>query len=104
MRTPTQKTWNAWAERVLKELATLNNRYEHLQNELDEKYAQLQATLEKTNLLLTGNGSPEKGLLVRVDRLEVAQDKRTWMIRAALVSALMGIVAAVRSAFNGHSH
>lgn len=36
--------------------------------------------VEKIEKILTGNGSPEKGMIVRIDRLEQWQKIRTWAV------------------------
>jgi hypothetical protein len=46
--------------------------------------------------LLTGNGEPSKGVIVRLDRLEQSRDNQKWTIRACVVaslSALAGVFA-----------
>jgi hypothetical protein len=44
--------------------------------------------------LLTGNGEPSKGLIVRVDRLEQSESRRNWLATTAIgaaITALAGV-------------
>lgn len=113
------KTWMEWSHKVLEELVTLNARVESLdeKNEnmrkrIEERYLQIEAKLEKTNELLNGNGSPEKGLVVRVDRLEMKdvedldvrvdrleqiEVRRILLIRAMIVTFIGTIGATIAS-------
>jgi uncharacterized protein (UPF0335 family) len=46
--------------------------------------------------LLTGNGSPSKGIIVRMDRLEENERRRGYWVKAALgasLTALIGLLA-----------
>ena len=45
--------------------------------------------------LLTGNGDPQKGLVVRVDRLEQAEKRRKWWVGTAVGAAIVAVVNAV---------
>jgi hypothetical protein len=42
--------------------------------------------------LLTGNGTPERGIVVRVDRLEQADQARKWQIRTLGALVLGGLI------------
>ena len=50
-------------------------------------------TVDKIEKLLTGNGDPSKGLVVRVDRLEQTDSRRRWQIRTLAASFLGGAVS-----------
>lgn len=89
----TDKTFNDWSMRVLEELVALNAKTENLAQELDDKYTLLQNGIEKINETLSGNGDPSKGLIVRVDRLEQNEGRRTWLLRATIVASLGAILA-----------
>jgi hypothetical protein len=56
---------------------------EVLQEILDE--------VRKLNHLITGNGTPERGLLIRVDRLEQQDKNRVWWLRTAVTAAFGAI-------------
>lgn len=118
------KTWMEWSHKVLEELVTLNSRVESLdeKNEvmrrgIEERYTQIEKKLEKTNELLNGNGSPEKGLMIRVDRLEQrdvedldlrvdrleqSESRRTWLLRATIVACLGAIGATIVAIIRTH--
>lgn len=42
--------------------------------------------------LLTGNGEPSKGLVVRVDRLEQADVHRQWHVRLLSAGVIGGVI------------
>lgn len=91
--------------RVLAELATMSGRMERIEERQElfnaqvvERCAHIEKKVEQTRDLLTGNGSPEKGLIVRVDRLEQSGDKRgkaLWAMFVALLSTIGGVVVAL---------
>lgn len=78
-------------EHILTELVKLNTKLQSLcdnVNELTEKH-------EVLTHLLTGNGSPERGLIVRVDRIEQDAKHREVWLKAAIgssVAATIGLV------------
>jgi hypothetical protein len=52
----------------------------------------------KLEHLLTGNGTPERGIIVRVDRLEQTTKfgwKLFWLVLGTFMSTLVAIVATV---------
>lgn len=51
--------------------------------------------------LLTGNGEPSKGLIVRVDRLEQAEQKRGVWVGAAVVAGVGAAVTTVWAKLTG---
>mgnify|MGYP000299444625 CR=1 FL=1 len=107
--------------KVLEELTILNSRVESLDEKQDvlrsgmeDRWSHIEKKLEKINELLMGNGTPERGLVVRVDRLERSnvedldirvdrleqnESKRTWLLRACVVACLGAIGAALASYF-----
>jgi hypothetical protein len=115
------KSWLEWSQQVLKELAALNAKVETLDERqellrvgMEERYAHIESKLEKMNVLLTGNGTPEKGLIIRVDRLERSNvddlelrvdrleqtdSRRTWLLRSAVVAAIAAFCSTVASYF-----
>jgi hypothetical protein len=53
-----------------------------------EKLDRISDQLEHIDLILTGNGDPSKGLVVRVDRLEqkeVVRSKQLWAVWTAII-------------------
>lgn len=113
------KTWMEWSHKVLEELTTINNRFEAMQEKqellaagVNERFDHIDSKIEKMNVLLNGNGTPEKGLMirvdrleqkdvedldVRVDRLEQSETRRIWMMRATIVACLGAIAATIAS-------
>jgi len=99
---PTDKNIE-WSQKVYEELGQFNNN-------VQEKFTNIDTKLEKLNELIMGNGTPERGLLVRVDRLEQkniedldlrvdrleqSESRRTWLLRAAIVACIGCICATV---------
>jgi hypothetical protein len=98
--------WNEWSLKVLEELTTLNNRYDQLTKDIESQQSQFDKSLEavqlnlgnkidKMNELMNGNGTPEKGIIIRLDRLEQSESRRTWLLRTTLISCIGAIVATI---------
>jgi len=49
--------------------------------------------------LLTGNGDPSKGLIIRVDRLEQAEQRRVWAVRTSVGAAIGSMLALIIKLF-----
>ena len=62
------------------------------QEEILQKLDALRSTQLEMKTILTGNGDPTKGLVLKVDRLEQDEKRRTWMTRSILV-AVIGLIA-----------
>lgn len=52
--------------------------------------------VEKIEKILTGNGEPEKGMIIRLDRLEVKAKRASWLF-ATIFGAV--VVAAAEAVF-----
>lgn len=100
------KNWQEWSRKVLEELVKLNSENQQLKEEIGEKYDNLRddmldrfqaldRKIDKQQEILTGNGSPEKGLLIRVDRLEQTDNKRSWLLRTTIGTSIGSIIAAL---------
>lgn len=63
-------------------LATLDQKLDSLHELVKGHVEQDEKKFEKLGELLYGNGNPDKGLITKVDRLEVAEGKRAWHLRA----------------------
>jgi hypothetical protein len=50
-------------------------------------------------ILLTGNGHPETGVIVRLDRVEQREKSRTWMIHTALATTITLIIGGIYKFF-----
>lgn len=64
-----------------------------------EQYEQLSAKLDNIEHILTGNGTPERGVIVRLDRLEQKDASRgRWIMLiggASLTALAKGIWASI---------
>jgi hypothetical protein len=49
---------------------------------------------ERIEMLLTGNGQPGNGLVVRVDRIEQNERRRDWWIRTTIAAAFTAVATA----------
>jgi len=68
---------------------------------LRQEVQALAEEVRKTNHLITGNGTPERGMVVRLDRVE-QQHKTVSLITWTAASAVIGlIVHAAWTAFSG---
>lgn len=87
--------WNEWSLKVLEELTTLNARQDQLSRDIENLDESTNAKIDKINELLNGNGTPEKGMVVRLDRQEQNEQRRTWVVRTAIAAAIVAFVAAI---------
>lgn len=55
--------------------------------------------LDRIERFVTGDHEPEKGLLVRIDRIEQAEITRKWWTQTAVGAAITAIVTSVWSIF-----
>lgn len=105
--------------RVLEEITGLKAKLDSIQdsqdvfvNSLQDRFSGIDKKLEQINGLLVGNGTPEKGLIVRVDRLEQkniadldlrvdrleqSESRRVWLLRATFVACIGAIIATIAS-------
>lgn len=58
-----------------------------------EKLDQIAEKIDKIDTILTGNGDPSKGLIVRMDRLEQVESRRKWQIRTLAASFAGGAIS-----------
>jgi hypothetical protein len=66
---------------------------------LDERLEQVQSAQTTLTHLLTGNGTPEKGVLMRVDRLEQSAQRREAWSKTAITTAAGAAIAAIGAWF-----
>ncbi len=98
-----EKQFTDFCKQVLGELESLGNHLDRVEDQLT-----------RLNVLITGNGSPERGVIVRLDRLEQStpddlgirvdrieqrEASRAWLTRAALVAGISALVASIASVF-----
>ena len=100
------KAFNEWSLKVFEELVSLNAKYHEINQDMnnkmsalrdiiDERYAMIEEKLEKISHVIDGNGSP--GLKIRVDRLEISENRRSWLLRSAVVSSITAMMAVLVS-------
>lgn len=68
---------------------------------LDERLERVQDSQQALNHLLTGNGTPEKGVIMRVDRLEQSEKRREAWSKTAITTAAGAAIAAIGAWFKG---
>lgn len=62
---------------------------------VNESIQALHAEISQANVILTGNGTPEKGLVVRVDRVEQEHKIQSRWFWVVVPSAITGLASAV---------
>ena len=94
---------------ILQEIAKLNarldnhdQRSETFRENITESLSAVSKRVETMNHLLTGNGDPKSGLIVRFDRLEQCQERRQFQLKAAITASITAIVTAIYT-FAKHS-
>ena len=73
-------------------LATLDQKLDALHEMVKNHVESDERKFEKFGELLYGNGNPDKGLIMQVDRLNVAEGKRAWHLRALWTTVTAGFV------------
>lgn len=104
---PTNDKWAEFTARMVREIGSLNARFdslddshEQLRNGMDARFSQVEKSIDKTNDLLTGNSSPEKGLIVRLDRAEQSLTRYAWTL-GTVATAVIGVI--VKAIFGSKS-
>jgi len=64
---------------------------------LREELKPLRMEIRETKNLITGNGTPERGLTVRVDRLEQSEKAKKFWLRTSVVLGLSSLLAMIRN-------
>jgi hypothetical protein len=67
--------------------------------QLKTQFGEIDKTLKSLTALLTGNGEPAKGILIRLDRVEQAALSNKWVSRSALAAVFAGIFTALAAHF-----
>lgn len=60
----------------------------------------ISSKFDRLDGFITGAHEPEKGLIVRIDRMEQAHKARAWWTKSALGAAITAIITSVVSAIN----
>lgn len=63
----------------------------------------IDAKVDRMDKILTGNGTPERGLVIRVDRLEQQSRRAGWVIKSLIVAVFGGIVEFLLKTFHIHA-
>jgi hypothetical protein len=66
---------------------------------LDEKLAPLNDSIKKLNRHIHGDDQPDKGFIIRLDRLEQRASNHLWMARAAIAASAAALAKAAFSLF-----
>lgn len=66
---------------------------------LEEKIDHLTEKVGLLNILLTGNGDPEKGVVVRLDRVEQTQARQRKFIWAIVGAVITQAVSTIKDLF-----
>lgn len=61
----------------------------------------IESTISDIKVILTGNSKPERGLIIRVDRLEQIQRRGVWFIRLVIGAVVVAVAYAVVLTFGG---
>ena len=64
-----------------------------------DRLEEIAGKCDRIEKFVTGDHEPEKGLLVRIDRIEQTEIARKWWTQSALGAAITAIVASVWSIF-----
>ena len=74
--------------KIMDEIIKLNTKADHLTNQIDN----IKDDLTTVKHLLTGNGNPSSGVIVRLDRVEQDHKKTSWLVKTALGAALTACI------------
>lgn len=59
------------------------------------KLDELNKKIERLSDYIDGNGSPERGIIVRLDRLEQSEQKRSWLLKTTIAAALGALASSI---------
>lgn len=59
----------------------------------------LREHIQRIDHHITGNGTPERGIIVRMDRLEQAYENGRWLSRSVIATAIGAVAASVVAIF-----
>lgn len=70
----------------------------HNQETLKASHDQMHGEVVRLRRIITGESEPERGLVLRVDRLEQRQERSSFLSQTAIGAALTAIVGAMMAA------
>jgi hypothetical protein len=76
---------------ILNQLVKLNAKYAELHND----YENVVSKLDQITEILTGNGAPDKGLIIRFDRIEQESKRRNVWLKTAISAAVASVIGVV---------
>lgn len=62
---------------------------------IDERLRRIEESSVRLENLITGNGTPERGLIVKLDRLEQQAESNRWTMRTALTALAVAVAGMV---------
>jgi hypothetical protein len=65
----------------------------HELREIFDRLERIERECKTTNTILTGDGIPENGVIVKLDRLQQSESKRVWFFRSVIGALLLAIAA-----------
>lgn len=68
---------------------------------LEQKLSQIAEDVSEIKEILTGNGEPSKGLIVRFDRIEQSQKRASWLAKTAIGASVVAILAVISKVLFG---
>ena len=70
----------------------------HNQDLIQQAHQQTHSEVVRLRRIITGESEPERGLVLRVDRLEQRQDRSTFWSQTAIGAAITAIIGAMLAA------
>jgi hypothetical protein len=64
-----------------------------------QEFALMSEQLHRMDHHITGNGTPERGVLIRMDRLEQEAERRKWLARATIGTVIGALTMSVFALF-----
>lgn len=80
-----------WATEVVQVLFDINNQLEKSEKDNEE----IKEDISKILQYIEGNGQPERGLIVRFDRIEQSYQRQKKFTMAALVAGITGFIGLI---------
>ena len=72
---------------------------DELEEILERHQRPLLDRLDLLTTLLTGSASPEKGIVLRLDRIEQAEKRRVWIIRSVIGACITAFLSSLAALF-----